>query len=142
MNQLEPEIIYEDEDVLVICKPVGLLAHPDQFNQGPALTDWLVAKYPTIATVGEDPTRPGLVHRLDKDTSGVMIVAKTANAFAHLKDQFKNRLVKKFYWALLIGELKSEVGEERTLDWPIGRSARAPARAGREPKSGRSTALG
>jgi len=126
MNQLEPEIIYEDTLVLVINKPAGLRSHPDQFNQESALTDWLVAKYPAVATVGEDPARPGLVHRLDKDTSGVMIIAKTAAAFAHLKNQFKNHLVKKFYWTLLTGELKGEVGEGRTLDWPIGRSARDP----------------
>lgn len=122
----EPEIIYEDESVLVLNKPAGLAVHPDNFNHEPVLTDWLVGKYPNIAGVGDDPTRPGLVHRLDKDTSGVMVVAKTGEAFLNLKNQFKNRTVKKLYLALLVGELKSEIGEEKVIDWPIGRSARDP----------------
>ncbi|PIR45502.1 MAG: RluA family pseudouridine synthase [Candidatus Vogelbacteria bacterium CG10_big_fil_rev_8_21_14_0_10_50_13] len=122
----EPEIIYEDESVLVLNKPAGLAVHQDNFNREPALTDWLVGKYPNIADVGEDKTRPGLVHRLDKDTSGVMVVAKTGEAFVNLKNQFKTRSVRKFYLALLVGELKSEIGAEKVIDWPIGRSARDP----------------
>jgi len=122
----EPEIIYEDESVLVLNKPAGLVVHQDNFNREPVLTDWLVEKYPVLSGVGEDPTRPGLVHRLDKDTSGVMVVAKTNESFTYLKNQFKTRTINKLYLALLVGELKSEIGEEKVIDWPIGRSGRDP----------------
>lgn len=121
-----PKVIYEDEAVLVVDKPAGLAVHADNYNRGAALTDWLLETYPAIVGVGEDATRPGIVHRLDKDTSGVMIVAKTNEAFHHLKTQFQNREAKKVYLALLTGELKGEVGETGVIDVPIGRSGRDP----------------
>ena len=126
----DPEILYEDADVLVINKPAGLAVHPDKLglkeNGGTFLTEWLIKNYSEINEVGEDPDRPGIVHRLDKDTSGAMIVAKNQKAFIYLKDQFKNHLAKKTYLAILVGEVKLPVGEEKTINLPIGRSLKDP----------------
>ena len=95
----EVKIIYEDDDIIAINKPAGLLTHkiPNPKSQIPNLTGWLVNKYPEIKNVGEDSTRPGIVHRLDKDTSGVLLVAKNQKAFEYLKEQFQNRKIKKKY---------------------------------------------
>ena len=120
-----PEVIYEDADLLVLNKPAGLTVHPDNFSHEPTLTDWLLTNYPNIKEVG-DPARPGLVHRLDKDTSGVMVVAKTAASHAVLKEQFKTRAVGKDYLAILVGKFKDGVGTVGVIDWPIGRSPRDP----------------
>ena len=100
------EIIYEDGDVLVINKPAGLLVHPVNENRHePTVIDGLLALHPEIAKVGDDPRRPGLVQRLDKDVSGVMIIAKNAEAFSWLKKQFADRLVKKEYLGLAYGQI-------------------------------------
>lgn len=133
----EPDILYENADLLVLNKPTGLVVHADKLetDHGFYLTDWLLKHYPEIRGVGESEERSGIVHRLDKDTSGVIIVAKTPAAYAYLKKQFKDRLVKKIYLALLIGELKTAVGEERTISWPIGRSSRDPRRRVASPKA-------
>ncbi len=101
---MEPIIIYEDKDVLVIDKPAGLLVHPRPNQKSGALTDFLLKHYPQIKNTGEDPLRPGIVHRLDKDTSGVLITAKNNKAFQYLKEQFKNRKVIKKYLALVNGK--------------------------------------
>ena len=121
-----PSIIYEDENVLVINKPAGLSVHHDDRGEPKeTLVEWLVENYPEIKNVGEE-LRPGLVHRLDKDTSGVMITAKNQATFEFLKQQFKNRETKKVYRAILSGQVNLAVGEEKVLDWPIGRSANDP----------------
>src|SRR3989344_9383469 len=78
-------IAYEDKDILVINKPAGLLVHPTPSQRQHTLTNALIALYPNIISVGENPLRPGIVHRLDKDTSGLIIVAKNQNAFLALK---------------------------------------------------------
>lgn len=110
----EIKIIYEDNDVLAVNKPAGLLVHgPD------SLVDWLIKKYPEIKDVGEDRTRPGIVHRLDKDTSGVLLIAKNQKSFEFLKAQFKDRKIKKKYIALVCGNLKNKQG---IIDLPIGKS--------------------
>lgn len=111
----EIQIIYEDNDILVVNKPAGLLVHG--LN---SLVDWLVEKYPNIKSVGEDPERPGIVHRLDKDTSGVLLIAKNQKSFEYLKEQFQERKVKKKYLALVYGSIKNNSG---IIDLPIGRSA-------------------
>ncbi len=109
------KIIYEDDDVLAVNKPAGLVVHgPDN-----SLVGWLLNKYPEIKNVGEDSTRPGIVHRLDKDTSGVLLVAKNQKTFEYLKEQFQNRKIKKKYIVLVYGKLKVESG---IIDLPIGRS--------------------
>lgn len=123
----KPTILYEDENMIVINKPSGLIVHPDGKNPGYTLCDWLLEKYPDIKDVGEplelhDGTlipRPGIVHRLDRETTGVMVVAKTQEGFYHLKNQFKNRKIIKIYHAFVYGNLKEE---RKTIDWPIGRS--------------------
>ena len=121
----QPKIIYEDKDVLVINKPAGLLVHPTHKKfmygaspSGKTLIDWLLEKYPAIKKVGDDPAnRPGIVHRLDKETSGVMIIAKTQKSFEFLKKQFQARLVKKNYIALVWGKFEMRSG---IIEKPMG----------------------
>ena len=120
-------ILYEDTHILAINKPAGLMVHPDGRSAGPFLTDWLVKKYPRIKNVGESMLtpageqiiRPGIVHRLDRETSGVMLVAKTAKGHACLKEQFKARTITKKYLAFVWGEFTEDFG---TINRPIGRS--------------------
>ncbi|MBA3733491.1 RluA family pseudouridine synthase [Patescibacteria group bacterium] len=150
---MEPEILYEDKEVLVINKPAGLIVHGDgktkpARNATPAstashtnagwhnvaggektLVDWVLAKYPKIKEVGEPGRsangeiiyRPGVVHRLDRETTGAMIIAKTQKSFENLKAQFKDHLIIKKYEAFVYGEIKKDNG---SIDRPIGRSAK------------------
>ena len=121
------EILYEDEHVAVIDKPSGLLVHPDGSNEGPFVTDWVLEKWPDTKDVGEALTlrtgevisRPGIVHRLDRETSGCMVVAKTQEGFEHLKKQFQERTIEKIYNAFVYGNIKEEKG---VIDRPIGKS--------------------
>ncbi len=117
-NLKEIEIIYEDKDVLVLNKPSGLLVHSDGHSKDRTLLDWLHENYPEIKGVGEPQKlsngeiidRPGIVHRLDRDTSGVIVVAKNQKTFEFLKDQFKNREINKIYYALVHGDVKDDKG--------------------------------
>ncbi|MDQ2932780.1 MAG: RluA family pseudouridine synthase [bacterium] len=126
-KEFDIEILYEDTDCAVINKPAGLMVHPDGRDAGPFLTDWVIQKYPEAKEVGE-PTRtpdgatimrPGIVHRLDRETSGALIIAKTAVGHAHLKQQFQDRTMVKKYLAFVWGEISEEFG---TITRPIGRS--------------------
>lgn len=132
--QIEPKIIYEDKDVLVLNKPAGLLVHPTEKQEKNTLVDWLLARYPEIRNVGEGISdcrdrsrpvstqkgvRPGTVHRLDKDTSGLLVVAKNQRAYDCLKKQFKERKVIKKYLALVYGAVKPGKG---TIVRSIGRT--------------------
>jgi 23S rRNA pseudouridine1911/1915/1917 synthase len=120
-------ILYEDNDLLALYKPSGLIVHSDGRTKEPSLSDWLIKKYPEIKKVGEpwraqDGTiiwRPGIIHRLDRDTSGAILVAKTPEAFEFLKKQFQERRVKKTYRAFVYGIIKNNAG---TIQKPIGRS--------------------
>jgi 23S rRNA pseudouridine1911/1915/1917 synthase len=120
-------IIYEDDAVLVINKPAGIAVHEDGHTDGPFLTDWVRAHKPELVGVGETMSlqngtvidRPGVVHRLDRDTSGVLVLAKTQSAFEFLKEQFQNHNMEKQYLAFVWGEMRDLVG---TVDKPIGRS--------------------
>lgn len=122
-----PIIIYEDEAMLILNKPAGLVVHSDGRTKEETLTDWLIAKYPNIQNVGEPwetekgetILRPGIVHRLDRETSGVMVVAKTQESFETLKEQFKERAIKKTYRAFAYDAFKEIEGE---IDRPIGKS--------------------
>lgn len=115
------ETIYEDDNYLVINKPAGLLAHGGLHIKELTLAEELLKIYPSIAKVGDDPSRPGLMHRLDKLASGLMVIAKNQEAFDNLKSQFKKRTVKKFYTALVYGKI---LKEDDTIDFPIQRSAK------------------
>ena len=116
------KIIYQDKDIIVIDKPAGLKVHPDGIKKERTLIDYLLEKFPEIAKVGDDKlTRPGIVHRLDKETSGVMVIAKNQKAFEYLKNLFKNRKVRKKYLALVYGASKKKEG---FIEGEMGRSKR------------------
>ncbi|MBT3816796.1 MAG: RluA family pseudouridine synthase [Candidatus Magasanikbacteria bacterium] len=112
------KIIAETDDYLVISKPAGLLVHPSNEKQYITLAHWLKRTYPEIISVGEDKVRPGIVHRLDKETSGVMVVAKTQRMFDLLKTQFQSRTVKKIYHTLVHGIIEPD---HDILDFLISR---------------------
>ncbi len=163
---MEIKILYEDEYILALDKPCGLLVHPakstnadrgaspaksadadrgagsaksadadrgagsDSRSKEKTLTDWILQNYPELKDVGEEQIlqngevikRPGIVHRLDKDTSGVILVAKTKEAHQYLKEQFQARKVEKIYHAVVWGKF-NEDKLEGVIDKPIGRSA-------------------
>ena len=104
------EVLEEQPDFLVINKPMGLVVHPGSGNLDGTLANGLVARYPEIKKVGEDILRPGIVHRLDKETAGIMLIARTPAGYDHLKSQFKNHQVEKTYLALLEGCLGQDQG--------------------------------
>jgi 23S rRNA pseudouridine1911/1915/1917 synthase len=126
---MEIEILFENEDVVVINKPVGLMVHNTGHTIEPTVAEWFVSLYPDAKGVGEpqlsqkgEPLeRSGIVHRLDKETSGVMILAKNQDAFLYLKKQFHDRLVKKEYRAFVYGAVRERWG---TIDKQIGRSTK------------------
>jgi 23S rRNA pseudouridine1911/1915/1917 synthase len=111
------KIIFEDDDCVVINKPAGMVVHPAAGNPSGTLVNAILHYCPDLPGIGGE-VRPGIVHRLDKDTSGVMIVAKHGPAFRALAAQFKDRRVKKEYLALVFGKLKDERG---VINRPIGR---------------------
>ncbi|MGB9847811.1 MAG: RluA family pseudouridine synthase [Minisyncoccia bacterium] len=110
------KIIFENEDFLVVNKPNGLLVHSAKKDEK-TLVDWLLNRYPKIKDVGEDRTRPGIVHRLDRETSGLLLVAKNQKAFEYFKKLFQEHQIKKGYLALVYGEFKNKKG---IIDKPIG----------------------
>ena len=105
------KIIAETADWLVIDKPAGILVHPDTHHHTGTLIDALVAHDPAISRLGENPERPGIVHRLDKDVSGLMVIPKTQTAFDDLKQQFAEHSVDKVYLALVHGEMSKDEGD-------------------------------
>lgn len=123
------KIVFENDEVVVIDKPSGLSVHGDGKKTDPTVAEWFVATYPASAGVGEPLVTPegvvversGIVHRLDKDTSGVMVLTKTPESYEHLKKQFQDRLVKKEYRAFVYGRLREKWG---TIDRAIGRSSK------------------
>jgi len=115
-QDLPLDVLYNDDDVVVINKPAGLVVHPAPGHPRGTLVNGLLYHFPEISIAGS--TRPGIVHRLDKDTSGVMIVAKTDRAQTSLVEQWQGRSVEKQYKALVAGVIEEE---EATIDAPIGR---------------------
>lgn len=111
------DVIYEDHDCIVVNKAAGMVVHPAAGRTEGTLVNAILHRCPDLQGIGGE-YRPGIVHRLDKDTSGVMIVAKNAAAFQNLSQQFKNRLVKKEYLALVWGKPKMPRG---VINQPIGR---------------------
>ncbi len=119
------DVVYEDDELVVINKPAGMVVHPAYGHASGTLVNALLARYPDlVAMTGADADssdRPGIVHRLDRDTSGLMIVARTPAALQHLRRQFKSRTVEKIYLALVFGE---PVSPEGIIDVPLGRDPR------------------
>lgn len=113
---MEPHVLAENEWLIAIDKPVGLIVHSDGRTEEPTVTDWLLERWPQVKDVGEawlspqgeSVARPGIVHRLDRTTSGVMVVAKTEEAWNYLRAEFKARKVEKKYLALVHGYLAGE----------------------------------
>lgn len=113
------KIIYEDDDILIIDKPSGLLTHPKNKNdQSKSVVSWLLKNRPSVKDVGEDKIRPGIVHRLDKETSGLLLIAKNQKSFEYLKKLFQERKIKKTYIALVYGRLKNKKG---VIETPLGK---------------------
>ncbi|HKJ06494.1 MAG TPA: RluA family pseudouridine synthase [Flavobacteriaceae bacterium] len=110
-------IVYEDEEVVVIDKPAGMVVHPGHGNYTGTLVNGLIYHLENLPTNANE--RPGLVHRIDKDTSGLLVVAKTEYAMAHLSKQFFNKTTERLYYALVWGNVKDEEG---TIEGNIGRS--------------------
>jgi len=104
------KIIFEDNNIIIIDKPAGLTVHPTNKLQNNTLVDEILAYYPKIKDIGDDSLRPGIVHRLDKDTSGLMVIAKNNKSFNYLKEQFQERKVIKKYLALVHGTVKDDKG--------------------------------
>ena len=113
----ELRILHSDEALAVVEKPAGLVVHPAPSHSGPTLVDELGE----LLAGGADPERPGIVHRLDRGTSGLLVVARSDEAHAALQDQVRRRDVERVYLALARGHLASRTG---TIDAPIGRSPR------------------
>lgn len=122
---IEPEpavgfvVVHVDEEVIVVDKPAGLVVHPGAGHRTGTLVHGLLARFPDIAAVGQ-AERPGIVHRLDVGTSGLMVVARTAGAYDDLVDQLATRRVERRYLAMVGGHFDVVTGE---IDAPIGRSA-------------------
>lgn len=133
------KILFEDKNVLVIDKPAGVMVHSDGKIKTKTIADWLLLNYPTIKNVGEPfiiereggkkekILRPGIVHRLDKETSGILLIAKNQKTFLFLKEQFQNHKIKKVYKAFVYGYVSDPKASLLTskrgiIDVPIGRS--------------------
>ena len=124
------KILYEDSNILAIDKPSGISVHSDGRSKEKTIADWVLKNYPKMRNVGENEIyenknikteikKPGIVHRLDKETSGVMLLAKNEKAYQFLKSQFQERVVKKTYVAIVSGDMKNDRG---VINKPIGRS--------------------
>lgn len=114
--------------MVVINKPPGISVHGGNTVQGRTVVDFLLERFPEIKAVGDEPQiRPGIVHRLDKNTSGVMVIARSQESFEALKELFKQGRVEKTYLAIVCGKLKDQKG---IIDMPIGRVAKNPLKRG------------
>ncbi len=118
-------VVHEDEHLLVVDKPARLVVHPGAGQRTGTLVQGLLARYPEIRGVGDDPERPGIVHRLDKGTSGLLLVARTGEAHAGLVAALAARDVHRQYRALVWGHVAAPRG---LIDAPIGRSSREPTK--------------
>lgn len=116
----EIAVLADTDDYLVIEKPSGLLVHETQKREATTLAAWILQKYPDIAGVGDDPARPGIVHRLDREASGLLVIAKTNRMFDALKRQFQERTIEKEYIVLVHGTVAKDAG---AVDFPIGRGS-------------------
>ena len=121
--KLIPEVVYETAKFAALSKPAGLLVHETAISKknlerAETLADWVAEHYPETKSVGDDPaSRPGIVHRLDKDTSGIMLIARDQGYFEYLKNLFQTHQVRKTYLALVRGRVKEKEGR---IEKPIG----------------------
>ncbi|MGQ0434669.1 MAG: RluA family pseudouridine synthase [Microthrixaceae bacterium] len=122
---IEFRVVHADDDLLVIDKPAGLIVHPGAGQPTGTLVHGLLARYPEILGVGVDPVRPGIVHRLDKGTSGLLLVARTQPAYEALVAALSARAVHRRYRTLVWGKVAAATG---LIDAPIGRSTREAMR--------------
>ena len=122
---VEVPVVFEDDQVLVVDKPAGLVVHPGAGNQNGTMVHGLLARHPELAGVGGDEARPGVVHRLDAGTSGLLVVARTEQAHQLLVAQLAARTVERRYRAMVHGRVASPAG---VVDGPIGRDPREPTR--------------
>jgi len=137
MTDLSQKILYEDDDILAINKPAGLVVHFDGRTEEANVSEWFVSKYPEARNVGEplgEIDRPGIVHRIDRETSGALLLARTEAGHECLKTQFQKREIEKIYHLFVYGEVKDESG---MIDLKISRSKsdfrkRVAGREGRE----------
>ncbi len=127
------DILYQDADIIVVNKPAGLVVHPAAGHSSGTLVNALLYHCPDLTGIGHE-LRPGIIHRLDKDTSGVLVVAKNERALTGLAAQFKAQLVEKYYLALVWGRPQPPQGSIATL---IGRHARDRKRMTARPRRGR-----
>ena len=148
------KILFEDKNILVIDKPSGMVIHADGKNKIKTIADWILLNYPSLKNVGEPMElrinnedlkikRPGIVHRLDKETSGVLLIAKNQKTFLFLKDQFQKHKIKKVYRAFVYGFVSDPrasllTGKRGVINVPIGRSSKdiqayTAGRGAREP---------
>jgi 23S rRNA pseudouridine1911/1915/1917 synthase len=132
------KILYEDKNLMVIDKPSGISVHGDGKTKEKTVSDWVLENYPTLKNVGEPISlningkeekilRPGIVHRIDRETSGVLIIAKNKKTFEFLKEQFQNHKIKKIYRAFVYGNVASPkasllTNKRGVINVPIGRS--------------------
>jgi 23S rRNA pseudouridine1911/1915/1917 synthase len=132
-EQISLDILYEDDDLIVLNKPAGMVVHPGAGRRSGTLVHALLAHCERLPGIG-GVERPGIVHRLDRDTSGALVVAKTEVAHFSLSGQFKARMVKKRYLALVHGDLRQEHGR---IEAPIGRREHDRKRMGVRIRDGR-----
>ena len=118
------KVVYQDAEVIVLDKQANLVVHPGPGHPSGTLVNALIHHFPEVALIGSEG-RPGIVHRLDQDTSGVMVVARTPRAFTSLQDQFRRRIVWKTYLALAWGRISAQEGR---INWPLGRHPKEGAR--------------
>ena len=121
-ESIDFEVVFEDDSVIVVSKPSGLIVHPGSGIANGTLVNGLAAQFPDLREIG-DPTRLGLVHRLDKGTSGLLIVARTPEALGNLKFQMQERHVHRQYFAIVAGHVESNKG---VVDAPLGRDPKNP----------------
>jgi len=113
------KIIEENPEYLIINKPAGLTVHGTKHVLGKTLVDVLLKDYPELSKIGDDPDRPGIIHRLDRDVSGLMVIPRTQDSFDNLKTQFQKRTIKKRYIGLVYGNI---LKKEDEINFPIARS--------------------
>ncbi len=126
---IDLSVVYEDASIVVVDKPAGLVVHPGAGHASGTLAAGLLARYPDLAAAAArgagEPTRPGIVHRLDKDTSGLLVVARTPEAYTALVAQLATRTMGRRYRALAVGTVGPDEG---AIEAPVGRSERDPTR--------------